>query len=102
MNKNLVLYGLIGLGGVLAYYAWKQNSLSAKANSKNTTTPLSQTSGVFVDDVPIDPSVLGFQTGGIKSPFLSNINNSISQIIEPFIGRQKQPNLSGKGQFIES
>ncbi len=101
MNKNTMFYGLLAVGGVLAYYAWKQHSLSMKQSSENATTPLSQTSGVFVDDVPVDPSVLGFQTGGIKAP-LASIKDSVSQIVEPFIGTKKQTVLTGQGQFLES
>jgi hypothetical protein len=105
MNKNLMFYGLVALGGVLAYYAWKKHSLSAKQNSESTTTPLSHTSGVFVDDVPVDPSMLGIKTGGIKENFTSafdTVKTSVSQIIEPIVGTSKSTQLSGQGQFIES
>ena len=101
MNKNTMFYGLLAVGGILAYYAWKQHSLSMKQSSENATTPLSHTSGVFADDVPVDPSVLGFQTGGIKAP-LASIKESVSQIIEPLIGTPKQTVLTGQGQFLES
>lgn len=93
MNKNLMFYGLIALGGVFGYYAWKQHSLSAEENSENITTPLSHTSGVFVDDVAISPSALGIKTGGIKQNFTSafdSVKTSVSQIIEPVIGKQKK------------
>ena len=105
MNKNLMFYGLIALGGVLAYYAWKKHSLSAEKNSESATTPTSHTSGIFVDDVPVDPSVLGIKTGGIKENFTSafdTVKTSVSQIIEPIIGTSKSTQLSGQGQFIES
>lgn len=105
MNKNLMFYGLIALGGVLAYYAWKKHILSAEKNSESATTPLSHTSGIFVDDVPVDPSVLGIKTGGIKENFTSafdTVKTSVSQIIEPIIGTSKSTQLSGQGQFIES
>jgi hypothetical protein len=78
-----MVYGLLAVGGILAYYSWKEYSLRAKKSSQNTTTPLSQTSGVFVDDVPVNPSMFDIQVGGKNSPF-QNIKNSVSQIIEPF------------------
>jgi len=84
MNKNIMIYGLVAVGSILAYYGWKEYSLRAKKNAPSKNTPLSQTSGVFVDDVPVNPSMFDIQLGGKNSPF-ENIKNSVSQIIEPFI-----------------
>ncbi len=101
MKNNTVFYGLLAVGGIFAYYAWKEHSLRAKKNRKNTTTPLSQTSGVFIDDVPINPSVLGIELGRKNLPF-ENIKNSVSQVIEPFISSKKQNQLKRQGEFLES
>lgn len=101
MNKNIMIYGLVAVGGILAYYGWKEYSLRAKKNAQNTNTPLSQTSGVFFDDVPVNPSIFGIQSGNDNSPF-EIIKNSVSQIIEPFISNQKQNQLTGQGEFLES
>jgi hypothetical protein len=102
MNKNTMFYGLIALGGVLAYYAWKQHSLSMKQSSENATTPLSHTSGIFADDVPVSQELADVLqgTGGIKP--VRTIKETVSQIIEPLIGTPKQTVLTGQGQFLES
>jgi hypothetical protein len=101
MNKNVMVYGLVVVGGILAYYTLKEYNLRAKKNAQNKTTPLSQTSGIFVDDVPINISVLGIQLESKNSPF-ENIKNSVSQIIEPFISTQKQNQLTRQGEFLNS
>ena len=102
MNNKTMFYGLLAVGGVLAYYAWKQHSLSMKQSSENATTPLSQTSGVFVDDVPVSQELADVLqgTGGIKP--IKSIKDTVSQIVEPFIGTKKQTVLTGQGQFLES
>lgn len=99
MNKNTMFYGLLAVGGILAYYSWEEYSLKAKKSTQNITTPLSKTLGIFVDDVSVNPSILGIQSGGKKFPF-QNIKNSVSQIIEPFISTQKQNQLTGQGKFL--
>jgi hypothetical protein len=96
-----MIYGSVVVVGALAYYAYKEYSLRAKKNTQNKTTPLSQTSGVFSDDVPINPSMFDIQVGGKNSTF-ENIKNSVSQIIEPFISTQKQNQLTGRGEFLDS
>lgn len=102
MNNKTLFYGLLAIGGVFAYYAWKKNSLYSKQKSQmsNTTTPLSHTSGVFVDDVPVDPKILGINTA--PESFISNIKNSVSNIIEPLIGTTKQTKTIGQGEFADS
>lgn len=101
MNKSTMIYGLLAVGGILAYHGWKEYDLRAKKNTQNTTVSLSQNSGVFIDDVPVNPSILGIQLDGKKSPFES-IKNSVSQIVEPFISTQKQNQLIEQGEFLES
>jgi hypothetical protein len=103
MSKKTMVYALLALGGVFAYYAWKQHSLSAKKTSEeNTKTPLSNTSGIFVDDVPVNPSVLGIPTSTTSTNFVDKVKNKVSSILEPLIGTQKQNQLTGQGQFLES
>ena len=103
MNNKTMFYGLLALGGVLAYYAWKKNSLSAEQSLKGTsTTPLSHTSGIFVDDVPVSPSVLGIPASTTSTNFVEKVKNKVSSIVEPIIGTQKQTQLTGQGKFLES
>jgi hypothetical protein len=82
MNKNIMLYGLLALGGILVYYSWKKNALSGKKNANSTK------SGTFVDDVPVNPKVLGVKEEGSEG-FNLGIKDSISQIIEPFVAMTK-------------
>jgi hypothetical protein len=103
MNNKTMVYGLLALGGVLAYYAWKKNSLSAEQSLKGTsTTPLSHTSGIFVDDVPVNPSVLGIPKPTSSTNLVKNVKDTVSSIVEPFIGKKKQTQLTGQGKFLES
>ena len=103
MNKNTMFYGLLAVGGVLAYYAWKQHSLSTEQNSESgTTTPLSHTSGIFVDDVPVSPSVLGIPASSTPIGLVDTLKNKVSQIVEPFISTQKQNELTGQGNFADA
>ena len=103
MNKKTMFYGLLALGGVFAYYAWKQHSLSSEETSEGTsTTPLSHTSGIFVDDVPVNPSVLGLPASTTSTSFVDKVKNKVSSIVEPLIGTPKQTQLTGQGQFLES
>jgi hypothetical protein len=48
MNKNTMFYGLIAVGAVLAYYAYKQHKLSLEQKAKDSAS-----TGTFVDDVPV-------------------------------------------------
>lgn len=100
MNKNTIFYGFLAVGSIFAYYAWKQHILSSKETSERETTPLSHTSGIFVDDVPVNPKVLGFNEE--PKTFVENVKNTVSKIIEPIIGTVKQNKLTGQGQFLES
>jgi len=102
MNNKTMVYGLLALGGILAYYAWKKHSLTVQKNSESTTTPLSHTSGVFVDDVPVSPSVLGIPKPTASTNLVKDVKDKVSSIVEPFIGKKKQTQLTGQGQFIES
>lgn len=81
MNKNTIIYGLLALGGVLAYYSWKLNSLSVKQNSTSVAL------GTFADDVPVNPKVLGIEKE--DKGLNLGIKNSVSQIIEPFVAMIK-------------
>lgn len=97
-----MFYGLLIAGGVLAYYAWMKNSLTASKNAqKGRTSLMSATSGVFVDDVPVDPSLFGLKASEGNSPF-QNVKDAVSQIVEPFIGTQKQTKLTGDGSFADA
>lgn len=97
-----MFYGLLIAGGILAYYAWKKNSLMVSKNAqKGRTSLMSATSGVFVDDVPVDPSLFGLKTSEDNSPF-QNVKDAVSQIVEPFIGTQKQTKLTGDGGFADA
>lgn len=87
MNKKTIFYGLLAVGGILAYYAWKQNSLSVKQNSTSIT------SGTFVDDVPVNPKILGVKADGVKEMYLG-VKDSVSQIIEPFVQKEKANQLT--------
>jgi hypothetical protein len=80
MSKNTMFYGLLIAGGLLAYYAWKNQS----SKSESDTNLASSTSGTFVDDVPVLDG-----TGGSKGT-LDTVKNSISQIVEPLIGTKSQ------------
>ena len=119
MNKKTLLYGLIALGGVLVYYAWKEHNLSSKNNSKaNDITPTSST-GTFVDDVPVNPEVLGIKpsnpslldsvTNTVKSlsePLSNSIINSVksgaSTLVEPFFGTKNENQSVEQGKFADS
>ena len=102
MNNKTMFYGLLIAGGVLAYYAWKKNSLSASQNAqKGRTRSMSATSGVFIDDVPVDPSLFGLKTNEGDSPF-QKVKDAVSQIVEPFIGTKKQNELKGDGSFADA
>ena len=100
MSKNTMIYGLLIAGGLLAYYAWKKKSVTSDATANSTLN--SSTSGTFVDDVPVSEAVANSldNTGGVKP--VKTIKDKISQIVEPFISTDKQNQLTGQGQFLES
>ena len=100
MNKNTMFYGLLAVGGLLAYYAWKQNKLST--DKASTTTPLSHTSAIFVDDVPVNPSVLGIPTSTTAMDLVDTLKDKVGSIIEPLISTQKQTKLTGQGNFADA
>jgi hypothetical protein len=75
-------YGFLIIGSIFAYYAWKVNGINPKQNSDSIA------SGKFVDDVPINPEILGIQEEDGKGLILA-IKDSVSQIIEPFTDRIK-------------
>jgi len=99
MSKNTMLYGLLIAGGLLAYFAWKKKSVDSEVASE---TASNSSSGTFVDDVPVSQGVVDALggTGGVKP--VKTIKDTLSQIVEPFIGGEQQTELSGKGQFLES
>jgi hypothetical protein len=102
MNNKTMFYGLLIAGGVLAYYAWMKNSLTASKNAqKGRTSLMSATSGVFVDDVPVDLSLFGLKASEDNSPF-QNVKEAVSQIVEPLFGTQKQGELTGEGSFADA
>jgi hypothetical protein len=94
MNNKTMLYGLLFAGGLLAFYAWKKNSASKGDATTNTTTA---STGTFADDVPVTQSL-----GVKKDTLLNSINNSVSNIVDPFLGNIKESQPSGQGQFLES
>lgn len=97
-----MFYGLLIAGGVLVYYAWMKNSLTASQNAqKARKRSMSATSGIFVDDIPVDPSLFGLKTSEDDSPF-KKVKDAVSQIVEPFIGTKKQNELTGDGSFADA
>lgn len=82
MSKNTMFYGLLAVGGLLAYYAWKKNNEKNKAI--NTST-----SGTFVDDISV-----------LESKPITNslyqlddeIKKSVSIISEPIINNNEMFN----------
>ena len=80
MSKNTMFYGLLAVGGLLAYYAWKKNSEKNKALKTST-------SGTFVDDVSV-----------LESKPITNslyqlddeIKKSVSIISEPLIENKNE------------
>ena len=94
-----MIYGLAVSGILLAYYAWKKNTASSDKKSDNLfgSTSSSTNSGTFVDDVPV--SLDNFGEGKTA---LDKIKDSVSQIIEPILGKSNSTQSSGQGQFLES
>jgi hypothetical protein len=85
MSKNVMFYGLLVAGGLFAYYAFKKNSISTKKNTLTTST-----SGTFVDDVSVLQSI---GNSKLVNQLVGDVKNSVSQIVEPFIGTQKKDEL---------
>lgn len=96
MNKNTIVYGLLIAGGLLAYYAWKNEKTNAE-KAKEEATSLG--SGTFVDDVPVSPDVLGIKNP--KKTLIQQVKNKTSSIVEPLIGKKQLTKLSGKAEFLE-
>lgn len=96
MNKNTIVYGLLIAGGLLAYYAWKNEKTNAE-KAKEEVKSLS--SGTFVDDVPVSPDVLGIKNA--KNSLIQEVKNKTSLIVEPLIGKRQSTKLSGKAEFLE-
>lgn len=96
MNKNTIVYGLLIAGGLLAYYAWKNEKANAD-KTKEEATSLSD--GKFVDDVPVSPDVLGIKNA--KNSLIKQPKNKTSLIVEPLIGKRQSTKLSGKAEFLE-
>lgn len=104
MNNKTLFYGLLVVGGVFAYYAWKQHSLSAEETSENGTSSTTSSSsiGTFVDDVPVNPNLLGVTPTTSSTSFVDGIKGAVSQVIEPLIGATKQTQLTGQGNFADA
>ena len=82
MSKNTMFYGLLAVGGLLAYYAWKKNSEKNKALKTST-------SGTFVDDVSVLESKPVTTTA---SELVEDLKKSVSIISEPIIKKNEQYN----------
>jgi uncharacterized protein YjiK len=82
MSKNTVFYGLLAVGGLIAYYAWKNNKEKNKAI--NTST-----SGTFVDDVSV---LEGNPITNTLYQLDDEIKKSVSIISEPIIKKNEQYN----------
>ena len=104
MNNKTVFYGLVALGGVLAYYAWKEYNLSTGATSQTSdssfSAPTTNTSGGFIDDVSLLQN-----SGAVKSSLASaidKIKTSASQVVEPLFGKvQASTTITGVGKFSD-
>jgi hypothetical protein len=79
MNKKTMFYGLIAIGVVLAYYAYKQHKLSLEQKAKDSAS-----TATFVDDVPVNPSVLGVSDVIPPKSFVPDVKGGISSVTEPF------------------
>jgi hypothetical protein len=77
-----MFYGLLAVGGLLAYYAWKKNSEKNKALKTST-------SGTFVDDVSVLESKPVTTTA---SELVEDLKKSVSIISEPIIKKNEQYN----------
>lgn len=86
MSKNTMFYGLLAVGGLLAYYAWKNK----KANEEALTT---STSGTFVDDISVLESKPITTTA---NELVDDLKKSVSKIVEPVIGKKQQDNLASQ------
>jgi hypothetical protein len=91
MNNKTLIYGLLLVGGTLAYFSWKNK----KTKESNSSIMPSNNSRTFIDDKPLTDA-----TDFIKDSFKS-VKNTTSQIIEPFVNTVNGAQLSGKGDFIE-
>ena len=104
MNNKTLFCGLLVVGGIFAYYAWKQHSLSTEETSETpSSTPTTSSTGSFVDDVPVNPSLLGITTSSsTPTSFLNKVKSAVSQVVEPFSSSTKQTQSTGQGQFADS
>lgn len=82
MSKNTMFYGLLAVGGLLAYYAWKKNSEKNKALKTST-------SGTFVDDVSVLESKPITTTA---TELVEDLKKSVSIISEPIINNNEMFN----------
>jgi hypothetical protein len=77
-----MFYGLLAVGGLLAYYAWKKNSEKNKALKTST-------SGTFVDDVSVLESK---PTTNTATELVEDLKKSVSIISEPIINNNEMFN----------
>jgi hypothetical protein len=77
-----MFYGLLAVGGLLAYYAWKKNSEKNKALKTST-------SGTFVDDVSVLESKPITTTA---TELVEDLKKSVSIISEPIINNNEMFN----------
>jgi hypothetical protein len=82
MSKNTMFYGLLAVGGLLAYYAWKKNSEKNKALKTST-------SGTFVDDISVLESKPITTTA---TELVEDLKKSVSIISEPIINNNEMFN----------
>jgi len=82
MSKNTMFYGLLAVGGLLAYYAWKKNSEKNKALKTST-------SGTFLDDVSVLESKPITTTA---TELVEDLKKSVSIISEPIINNNEMFN----------
>jgi hypothetical protein len=88
MNKNVILYGLIAVGGLLAYNAWRKKT--SKPNSNNTSESIKSE-----EPTKIDTSQGNYYISEIPEKFKS-------QISEPLISTQQQAVLTNQSQLFEA
>jgi hypothetical protein len=77
-----MFYGLLAVGGLLAYYAWKKNSEKNKALKTST-------SGTFLDDVSVLESKPITTTA---TELVEDLKKSVSIISEPIINNNEMFN----------
>ena len=104
MNKNTAFYGIVILGGILGYYAWKNHSMIEKEEAQGLTSikKIHSDTNTFVDDAPVNPNILGIPSVKKTTPFVETVKKSLSKITEPFTSNKNKIEITGLGQFADS